>query len=177
MRKNLHICNFCSISARPYSSRTRNPSKERSRPAGYMQVNHLFLHSAPPVALIIAHLFPRRIGICPRSASDLVYALSEACFVEWVRQNSSSRGRVTPKGIYAIRMVFMGHIRYPQGLKARYNRGVKHRPAKKSCSKTCIYAKFVVLLHDILAVSYDTTRIISHQTAFQHHRKQPVAQP
>ena len=38
------------------------------------------------------------------SRRGLAYALSEACFVEGVRQNSSSRGRVTPKGICAIRM-------------------------------------------------------------------------
>ena len=58
----------------------------------------LFLHffsSTPPVALIIHSLRPR----------ISVYTLSEAYFGEGVRQNPSSMGRVTPKGIYAIRMV------------------------------------------------------------------------
>ena len=41
----------------------------------------------------------------PRPRRDTVYALSEACFGGGVRQNSLSRGRITPKGIYAICIV------------------------------------------------------------------------
>ena len=34
----------------------------------------------------------------------------------------------------------------------------------------CIYANFVVLLHAILAVEYDTTGFIGYQTAVRYHR-------
>ena len=70
------------------------PPKVRSRLAAHMPFLH-FCSSTPPVALIIHSLRPR----------ISVYTLSEAYFGEGVRQNTSSMGRVTPKGIYAIRMV------------------------------------------------------------------------
>ena len=43
--------------------------------------------------------------LSPSRQGDSVYTLSEAYFGEWVPQNPSSRGRVTPKGIYAICIV------------------------------------------------------------------------
>ena len=50
------------------------------------------------------------LHLADSSLTYIVYALSEACFDEGVRQNSSSRGRITPKGIYAIRMVLRSTI-------------------------------------------------------------------
>jgi len=47
---------------------------------------------------------------------------------------------------------FTGHIRYPHGFKVRYNRGILFRLAKK-CSKTCIYAIFVVTLQPLKSVT------------------------
>ena len=63
---------------------------------------------------------------------------SEAYFREGVRENPSSRGRVTPRG----------YIRCPHGYKAVYNREITFRQ-EKNRSKTCICAIFVVPLQRI----------------------------
>jgi len=58
------------------------------------------------------------------------------------RKNSGIRGlSLRTEGAFG-NAVFEGHIRYPHGFKARYNRGVKLRPAKKSAQKLA-YMQFL----------------------------------
>ncbi len=64
------------------------------------------------------------------------------------RKNSGIRGlSLRTEGAFG-NAVFEGHIRYPHGPKALYNRRIGILFSKK-ISKICICAKFVVPLHQI----------------------------
>ena len=98
------------------------PSEGPVASCGIYASSAFFLQAAPFVALIIARLRPRRIGICP--VKTVVSA--------W---GSGRKGALGAP-------VFEGHIRYPHGLKAHYNRGVKHRLLQKKMRKNLHICNF-----------------------------------
>ena len=128
MQKNPSIicaCHFFVV-LRPPPPFMGSPSKVRSRPAGYTQACSFFCMTLLPSLLIIVRLRPRRIGICP--VKTVVSA--------WGSGRKGALG--TP--------VFEGHIRYPHGLMAHYNRGVTP-PIQKNvlrnlriCNFCCTFA-------------------------------------
>ena len=91
----------------------RDPSKVRSRPAGYTQAERFFYHPLLPSSLMNESLRPRRIGMNPVATVHLRAGGTERGGTAWER--SSPRG----------------YIRYPHGYKALVHRGVKLRIIKK----------------------------------------------
>ena len=84
--------------------------------------SRIFLHAAPSSLLIIECL--RVSGIaCTLFLSEHI-TLSEVSRAVWVRESHRAGGEF-------LRRVNMRATRSPLSSKALYNRGVKHRPAKK----------------------------------------------